>query len=111
MTFKQYILTGLSPEQQDREMSKMIFSIKEDVNFPDTANIKQMAEYLYRELDQDATLAFQKLLMFWKYAQNGYKEPKDMGILAEINHIIVLQTNDRSYAWAHQIPAHINHRN
>jgi len=69
-----------------------------------------MANYLYADLDQNNTQAFQKLLMFWKFSENNNQQPTDMNLLNEINYIVELQTNDINYKYANEIPAHINNR-
>lgn len=110
MTLKAFVQTNLRANQGDKYLNAMIERIGTDVNFPQTEDIKPMANYLYRDLDQDHTEAFQKLLMFWKFTENNNQQPTDMGLLNEINHIIDLQTNDPNYKYASQIPAHINNR-
>lgn len=110
MTLKHFVQTNLQANQQDKYLNTIIERVGKDVDFPQTEDIKQMANYLYRELDQNHTQAFQKLLMFWKFSQNNNQPPTDMNFLNELNHIIDLQTNDQNYKYASQIPAHINNR-
>ena len=105
MTFKDYILGNLAPNQEDKSLNEMITRIMEDTHFPATDNVRAIATYLYKDLDQDHTMAFQKLLMIWSFS--GKSSPID---LEAINYIIDLQTNDKNYRYADQIPAHINHR-
>jgi hypothetical protein len=110
MTLKQFVIINLKANQEDKYLNAIIELIGKDVNFPETENIQQMANYLYTDLDQKNTQAFQKLLMFWKFVENNNQQPTDMNLLNEINHIIDLQTNDENYKYAHQIPSHINNR-
>src|SRR5690625_1662826 len=110
MTLKQFILIKLKANQDDVYINEIIELIVKDVNFPETEDIKQMARYLYKNLDQNHTLAFQKLLMFWRYTKKNNQQPDDMSLLNEINYIIKLQTNDVNYKYADEIPAHINNR-
>ncbi len=110
MTLKHFVNANLKANQEDKYTNAIIELIGKDVHFPETEDIKQMASYLYKSIDQNHTQAFQKLLLFWKFVENNNQQPTEMGLLDEVNYIIILQTNDTNYNYAHQIPAHINNR-
>jgi hypothetical protein len=102
------VIDNLTSNQDDKAINDLIIKIKGDTNFPQTENVRTIAEYLYKELDQNQTMAFQKLLMFWNFSGQGASSGPDLDAM---NHIIDLQTNDKDYKYADQIPAHINNRN
>ena len=88
MTIKQFIFSQLSPSGQEPSIAKFITRFSDDKNFPDTDNVRTVAEYLYPKLDQDSTSAFQKLLMIWMMQSGGTPNPS---ILNDLNHMVVYQ--------------------
>lgn len=91
MNFKTFIQEQIEANQDDPFANQVILIIRKDVNFPATSDIKVLAKYLYKTLDHKQTTAFQKLIMFWKFAENNYRQPTDPNLLKEINYIIDLQ--------------------
>lgn len=95
MNFKTFIQEQVGPDQDDPFVNQVILLIQKDVNFPATADIKLLAQYLYKTLDHKQTTAFQKLIMFWKFSENNYRQPTEPNLLNEINYIIDLQDNNK----------------
>jgi hypothetical protein len=89
------------PKQDDKAINKFISFVKKDVNFPATSEPSKLAIYLYKQLDTEQTLAFQKLLLF--YGSMPYNQlPKkchhsqDIMLMA-VNIIVSLQNFDEDY--------------
>lgn len=99
MTLKEFITEQVEANQKDEATNNLIERIGKDDSFPNTSEIKTIAQYIYVDLDHNHTLAFQKLLMLWQFAENNYEQPTDGNILVEINHIVDLQTNDPNYKY------------
>ncbi len=91
MDLKTFIQTEIGANQEDPISNQVISLIQNDEKFPITSDIKTIAQHLYKTLNEKQTLSFQKLLMFWKFAENNYQQPTDPNLLGEINYIIDLQ--------------------
>jgi|GEM_PF-1611951 hypothetical protein len=100
MIFKQFVTSNLGASQEDKEATQLMKRISEDANFPNTEEIKTIAEYLYLDLDLKQTSSFQKLLMLWKFTESNFKQPSNPNFLTEINIIVDLQNNDPNYKHA-----------
>jgi len=91
MHFITFIQTELTPNQSDPVSNELIIRFQKEINFPVTSDIETIAKHLYLTLNHTETTAFQKLIMFWKFAENKYKQPTDPNLLNQINYIIELQ--------------------
>lgn len=91
MDFKTFIDTNVGANQDSPISNQVISMIRNDNEFPKTADIKSIALYIYKKLNHEQTYAFQKLLMFWKYSENNHRQPDNPKELEEINYIIDLQ--------------------
>jgi hypothetical protein len=84
MTYKNYIKTML--QQPDKGIEAIRLMFKEDANFPDTNDVKEIARYVYNKLTPNKqTSDFQKILMFW-----GMETGKQID-LGHLNYVIDLQ--------------------
>lgn len=84
MTYKAYLKT-MRP-QPDSGIEAIRLKFKDDANFPDTKNVKEIAKYVYNKLTPDKqTTDFQKTLMFYSMESGIHIE------LNEINYVIELQ--------------------
>jgi len=97
MDFLTFIKT--LPDQDDKGSQDFMAFVRSDLNFPATSDPEKLAHYLYRKLNLNhrLTLAYQKLLMLYFYAENNYKQPSDPTLLGKINLIVSLQNNDPLY--------------
>ncbi len=95
MDFKTFIDKNIDTNQDDPISNEVIKIVKNDKEFPKTSDIKSIASHIYNKLDHGQTTAFQKLLLFWKFAENNYKQPTDPKLLNEINYIIDLQDRNQ----------------
>lgn len=91
------------PSQSDKAINTFVSMCKVDELFPKTNDTAKLACYLYLKLDEQATGAFQKLLML--YCQmHPERLPKralareDMA-LSTINLIVSLQNASAEYKW------------
>jgi hypothetical protein len=78
-----------------------------DKTFPETSDPLELAAYLYKKLDPEETLAFQKWLMIYKSMEPTNQLPEycsnEKAFLDVINTIVRLQNSDPEYKKKHNL--------
>lgn len=87
------------PKQDDKATNSFLSWAKAQTNFPSGSDPHAIAEELYKKLDHQKTLGFQKCLMIY-FSMPNNELPKDLAgnqekMLQAINYIIDLQESDK----------------
>lgn len=99
MTFTEFL--KLLPQQNDADVSSFLRWAKIQTDFPASSDPDSLAKALYKKLNHQMALGFQKCLMIYSSLPKNelpkelFKDEKKM--LRALNRIIELQHADRDY--------------